>query len=425
MKMFSDSILPAAGSVPGGTESVPFRLAAGIPPTITVQPAGDGYDGITAVTLEVTATGDAPLTYQWYEGESGDTSTPIEGATGASYEAAPQTETSYWCRVSNGVNPPADSDTATVTLDPPVITGQPSNGEYDGVTPVTLTVTATGAGLNYQWYEGESGTKDTAVVGATSASYDASPDEETQYWCEVSNEGGEVNSDAATVTVPIPTMLLVQSENQSDITAGAYNSFQDESGNGFDLTAAGTKATADSGHQQNGHDTILVGAGSSPYDSGVGVDQNDVFPSGAGTIVARIRVATYSNFFGGPDLIIGTYNLSANPIIGLKVTSSTNLRFGKLSSATIYAVNLTIALDTWYTVVCRWDDDVVKMKIVGESEDTKTDASEPMDTTSERIRWFFDADSGGHFQGNVDIVAKVDGMLDDADTDALLAQLGL
>ena len=205
MKMFTTAVLPRAGVVPGDIEPL-LAGRAGNPPVITVQPVGDNYDGITPVTLSVTATGDAPLTYQWYEGLSGDTSTPIMGATASTYDAEPVTETSYWVRVSNGVNPPADSDTAVVAIDPPVITVQPVGGEYDGVTPVTLSVTATGAGLTYQWSTGPSGTKDTEIPGATSSTYDAAPGEATEYYCTVTNEGGAVDSDSAMVTIAAPPL---------------------------------------------------------------------------------------------------------------------------------------------------------------------------------------------------------------------------
>ena len=49
------------------------------------------------------ATGTEPLTYQWYEGASGDITNPIAGATGSSYTTPPLTHnTQYWVRVSNG-----------------------------------------------------------------------------------------------------------------------------------------------------------------------------------------------------------------------------------------------------------------------------------------------------------------------------------
>ncbi|MCC7510212.1 MAG: hypothetical protein IT464_12700 [Planctomycetes bacterium] len=91
-----------------------------VTPAITEQPSG----GAAPQTLVVTATGTAPLTYQWYEGASGVTDTPIEGETSNEYDANPGSTTSYWCRVTNALGS-ADSDAAEVTVlvDPDTFTG--------------------------------------------------------------------------------------------------------------------------------------------------------------------------------------------------------------------------------------------------------------------------------------------------------------
>ena len=71
-------------------------------PRITVQPATTTTinSGETA-TLSVTATGTS-LVYQWYAGESGDTSNPVAGANAASFTTEALTASaSYWVRVSN------------------------------------------------------------------------------------------------------------------------------------------------------------------------------------------------------------------------------------------------------------------------------------------------------------------------------------
>ena len=83
-------------------------------PTITGQPQDvEIVVGDTAI-LSVTAT-DA-LTYQWYIGTSGDTSSPIAGETGTSLSVTPFETTPYWVRVAS-VDAIVDSDTATVTVD--------------------------------------------------------------------------------------------------------------------------------------------------------------------------------------------------------------------------------------------------------------------------------------------------------------------
>jgi hypothetical protein len=54
-------------------------------PDVTGQPEGDVILPGDTVTLSVIAEGDESLTYQWYEGLSGDVSNPLSGAIGTRY----------------------------------------------------------------------------------------------------------------------------------------------------------------------------------------------------------------------------------------------------------------------------------------------------------------------------------------------------
>lgn len=77
------------------------------PDSISIQPSGNGV-------LEVQATGDN-LHFQWYQGLTGDTGTPV-GTDSASYDTGPLTETtSFWVRVENECGL-ADSPAATVAI---------------------------------------------------------------------------------------------------------------------------------------------------------------------------------------------------------------------------------------------------------------------------------------------------------------------
>jgi hypothetical protein len=72
----------------------------------------------TAVTLEVTATGDATLHYQWYRGPSGDTSTPV-GADSATFTTpALFSDAQFWVKVSNACTPAANSRSVNITVIP-------------------------------------------------------------------------------------------------------------------------------------------------------------------------------------------------------------------------------------------------------------------------------------------------------------------
>lgn len=431
MKMFSDSILPGAGSVPGGTESVPFRIPTGTAPTITVQPEGGDYDGVTPVTLEVTAIGDAPLTYQWYEGESGDTSTPIIGATNASYDAEPETETDYWVRVSNGVNPPADSDTATVSLTAPVITGQPVGGEYDGVTPVTLTVTATGVGLTYQWSTGPSGTKDTEIPGATSASYDAEPGEETEYYCTVTNEAGEAHSDSATVTIaPADYTANATSEYDFDpdshlqMTEPYITSILDQIASedlpftdiNFDTKAIRLDATQHNG-RNIGHFPDASGVTGSRY-------RSPTTPAALGITAAAgaILLVFYPTASGATYLRL-IHTTAGGFSVGMLSSSGDKLRIGaRTSVGASVELDVACALNQWHVAVISWESGILTLNLDGNEStlDLTQGGADGTITNLDSGRLDIGGTYGAHYQGYADKIRFYSAAIDADHRDELV-----
>ena len=89
-------------------------------PSITTQPASQEVQSGTAVFLSVAASGD-DLTYQWYTGNSSDTTSPIAGATGSTLDTGALTvNTSFWVQITNAGGT-ADSDTAVITVAAPSV----------------------------------------------------------------------------------------------------------------------------------------------------------------------------------------------------------------------------------------------------------------------------------------------------------------
>jgi hypothetical protein len=89
------------------------------PPSITAQPQSQNIQSGRTAALSVSATGTAPLFYQWYQGSPGDTSTPV-GDDASTFTTPPLLSTaSYWVRVTNGCGT-SDSATARVTFIPRV-----------------------------------------------------------------------------------------------------------------------------------------------------------------------------------------------------------------------------------------------------------------------------------------------------------------
>ncbi len=89
-------------------------------PSITTQPASQEVASGTPASLSVAANGD-DLTYQWYTGNSGDTTAPVAGATGSILDTGALTaNTNFWVQITNAGGT-ADSNTAVVTVAAPSI----------------------------------------------------------------------------------------------------------------------------------------------------------------------------------------------------------------------------------------------------------------------------------------------------------------
>ena len=89
-------------------------------PTIITQPASQEVQSGASASLSVVASGD-DLTYQWYTGNSGDTSSPVAGATGSTLTTGALTaSTNYWAQITNAGGS-ADSDTAVITVAAPSV----------------------------------------------------------------------------------------------------------------------------------------------------------------------------------------------------------------------------------------------------------------------------------------------------------------
>lgn len=183
------------------------------PPSITGEPGDTAVVSGNTATLSVTAEGTPPLSYQWYAGNSGDTSNPLVDSTDATCTTPIITAVStFWVRVTDGNASTADSRTATVLLiDPPVVTVDPSSATVVAGTQKTLSVTATGGALSYQWYMGNSGDTSTPIPGATSASYTTPVmSANTSLWVRVTNVAGSDDSATAvlTTTNDAPSLLF-------------------------------------------------------------------------------------------------------------------------------------------------------------------------------------------------------------------------
>src|SRR5205823_266293 len=147
-------------------------------------------------TFTVTATGTAPLSYQWQKN-----GTAIGAATAASYTTPATTASDSGAQFTVVVSNAAGSVTsktgrATCRAGPdaPTITTQPASQTVTAGQTATFTVTATGtAPLSYQWQK-----NGTAIGAATADSYTTpattASDSGAQFTVVVSNAVGSVTS---------------------------------------------------------------------------------------------------------------------------------------------------------------------------------------------------------------------------------------
>jgi hypothetical protein len=167
-------------------------------PTISQQPVSLMINPGASTTLSVVAD-TSGLSYQWYRGITGDTSTPV-GTNAATFATPALTvATSYWVRVTGSCSRSTDSSTAAVTICaiPAITSNAPTTQQavLGSGSSTTVWVNATGTNLTYQWYVGASGNMATPVAGATSSALTVTPQNVTSYWVHVSGTcGTPVNS---------------------------------------------------------------------------------------------------------------------------------------------------------------------------------------------------------------------------------------
>ncbi|HEX8411571.1 MAG TPA: matrixin family metalloprotease, partial [Thermoanaerobaculia bacterium] len=172
---------------------------------VSVTGGGNVASGQTA-TLSVTAAGNTPFTYQWYEGASGVTTTPV-GTNSPNFTTPPVTaQKQYWVKVSNACPSSANSTTVTVTpivCDEPEITNQPASRTIGPNTTASLSVAVNGSSpFSYQWYRATTVGNTSAPVGTNSPNFTTPAlTSTTSYWVRVSNNCGSADSSLATITV--------------------------------------------------------------------------------------------------------------------------------------------------------------------------------------------------------------------------------
>ena len=174
---------------------------------LTQQPVSAVLNPGASTTFSVTATGTAPLSYQWRKN-----GVAIAGATSSSYTlvgAAAGDAGGYDVVVTNPAGSTSSNLVSLGLNTPVVITTQPAGCALNPGGSMTLSVVATGTGpLTYQWRKNGAN-----IAGATNATYaltNAKSASAGVYDVVVGNMVGSVTSLGATVSVNTAVSITTQ-----------------------------------------------------------------------------------------------------------------------------------------------------------------------------------------------------------------------
>ena len=251
-------------------------------PTITQQPTSVTVTAGQAATFSVTATGTAPLNYQWYL-NSATTGTNSSSYTIAAATVA-QTGAQIYVTVTDAVGS-ATSATVTLTVsaaaNAPAITQQPASITVTAGQPAAFSVAATGtAPLTYQWIM--NGTASGTNSNTFSIAQTTTGQTGAQIRVKVTNTAGSATSNTVTLTVnaPAPTApTITQQPANATVTAGQPATFT--------VTATGSAPLA----YQWFFNGTAVGTNSSTYT----ISQTTIGQSGAQiyvTVTNAVNTAT-------------------------------------------------------------------------------------------------------------------------------------
>jgi hypothetical protein len=225
-------------------------------PAIAMQPRSQIVAPGSNATFTVTATGDAPLSYQWrFNGSA------IAAASNMSYSITNvqfSDAGNYAIVVTNGSGSVTSSAAALIVGIAPTINSQPQSLNTNAGASVIFTVGATGnPAPNYQWR-----LNGNAISGATSSSYirtNVQPVDTGDYSVAVTNVAGSLLSSNATLTVNsgVPTIIAQWNFNSATPDTNVGTGITTPSiGSGAAALIGGTTAT------------FATGSGGDPASSG-------------------------------------------------------------------------------------------------------------------------------------------------------------
>ena len=216
----------AAETVYGNGGTAPICTA----PSIAAQPQSRSVTVGGQTSLSVVAGGTGPFTYQWFNGDSGNTSSPVAGGTSSTLAVRMNAAGSakFWVRVGHQcdgatVNSGTATVTATAACTKPSITTQPGDQTINSGQSASLSI-AFSSGATVKWYRGNSGDR-SSQLGSTATVSTGALKTTTKFWAEVSNACGSVASRQVTVTVRTLSEMVPMLNNRFVVQVRYRNQF--------------------------------------------------------------------------------------------------------------------------------------------------------------------------------------------------------
>ncbi|MBK8914899.1 MAG: immunoglobulin domain-containing protein [Phycisphaerales bacterium] len=210
----------ACGSVVSNAATLSVLAA----PTVTMHPTGFTGCAGAVVQRSITASGAAPLSYQWLRnGTPVADGGPVSGSTTMTLTIngiSPADAGSYSCRVTNACATVTSNAATFSVFEAAVISQQPSSAVLCSGSRLTLSTAASGLSVQYQWRRGsEILTNGGRISGANSPTLvidplqvgDAAPD----YHCVISSACGGAVTSSASVTVLTTPQIATHPTDQT------------------------------------------------------------------------------------------------------------------------------------------------------------------------------------------------------------------
>ncbi|MFO1476721.1 MAG: immunoglobulin domain-containing protein [Verrucomicrobiota bacterium] len=213
LALSGNQLFVGGGFTMAGTNAAPGLALAqvdtnGVAPIFPVQPVSQIVRVGTTAIFTANASAFAEFTLAWYRD-----GTAIAGATNSTY-TLPNVQLSdagshFFCVASNSFGCTTSSIVTLTTYIPISITRQPVSLTVSNTSPATFSLDVTGSNPVYSWYRNGS-----TIPGGTNASYVIDPaqmaDNDSLFFCIVSNGFGSATSSVVHLTVYIPLAIISQ-----------------------------------------------------------------------------------------------------------------------------------------------------------------------------------------------------------------------